>query len=127
MLRHAGPSHDFYYNQSPIQQLQWCGRWLAVESCRRYTKPARMLRGLALLQTAQKERAQETANTVVMRILARLGRTELRSTGEACTPEGRCPTQHAKTSQSCWPIVVLPTERGHGFWGMCLVREHQYP
>ena len=81
-LRHGGPSHDVYHHQATIQDVQWRGRWMAVESCRRYTKPAKMLRARAALTPSQLKRAEEAARHVEAQILARLGR-ELRNDGVA--------------------------------------------
>ena len=78
-LRHAGPSHDFYYHEVPVTELQWRGRWLATESCRRYSKPAKMLRCLATLTKDQLRRAKRAADEVPVALLK--GLTELRSGG----------------------------------------------
>ncbi len=80
-LRHAGPSIDIYYHQASIQDVQWRGRWMAVESCRRYAKPAKMLRLRAALAPSQLERAEVAAQNVGAHVLARLGR-ELQSNGD---------------------------------------------
>ena len=70
---------DFYFHDVPVAALQWRGRWLAMESCRRYSKPAKMLRSLAALSEEQLRRARAAAYEVPGRLLK--GLTELRSSG----------------------------------------------
>ena len=55
-LRHAGPSHDFHYNQVGLPALQARGRWLSADSVRRYAKPAMLLRQLAKVSAADLDR-----------------------------------------------------------------------
>jgi len=72
-LRHAGPSHDHYYHNVAIQDLQVRGRWLALQSCRRYAKPSQMLRQLAALTASQRRRAAKAADEIPKLIEERLG------------------------------------------------------
>ena len=55
-LRHAGPSHDFHYNQVSLAALQARGRWLSPDSVRRYAKPAMLLRQLAKVAACDLDR-----------------------------------------------------------------------
>ena len=71
-LRHTGPSHDFAVHKAGLHDIQLRGRWLATQSCRRYTKPACLHRGLARLSRDQLERAAKAAKEVVPRLLSRL-------------------------------------------------------
>ncbi len=89
-LRHTGPSHDFYYHKVSVAELQWRGRWMAVESCRRYSKPAKMLRGLAAMTRDQVLLAERASHEVPKLVLK--GLTELRSAGRfgmSCQRRGR--------------------------------------
>ena len=72
-LRHAGPSHDHYFNGMTLQDIQLRGRWQALDSCRRYAKPSRMLRQLAALSASQRLRAAAAAVEIPTQILRRLG------------------------------------------------------
>jgi integrase len=72
-LRHTGPSHDFHVHKEPLHGLQLRGRWLAIESCRRYTKPARLLRATSALTNSQLEKADVSARTLVAYLLDGLG------------------------------------------------------
>ena len=70
-LRHTGPSYDFATHKSPLHDLQLRGRWLAIESCRRYAKPARLLQGVAVLSKKQRDRAAKAAEELVPELLRR--------------------------------------------------------
>ena len=74
-LRHAGPSHDFYEHGAAIHDLQLRGRWMASESCRRYTKPARLLRQRALLDGAVAAKGELAAKMLVPRLVAALSKS----------------------------------------------------
>jgi hypothetical protein len=97
-LRHGGPSHDMYFHQASVQDVQWRGRWLAVESCRRYAKPAKMLRQRAALTPRQLVEAEEAAKNVGAQVLARLGR-ELRNNGDLL------PEQHVRARTAAHQII----------------------
>ncbi len=74
-LRHTGPSHDFHAHKTPLHSLQMRGRWLCIESCRRYAKPARLLRGVAALSKGQLLRAATCEKELVKTLHVVLGRT----------------------------------------------------
>ena len=57
-LRHAGPSHDAVVHKAAVHDLQCRGRWLSIESCRVYTKPAALLRSVGLLSDSQLRQAR---------------------------------------------------------------------
>jgi integrase len=74
-LRHTGPSHDFHAHNVPLHSLQMRGRWLCIESCRRYAKPARLLRGVAALSRGQLLRAAKCEEELIKTLHVLLGRT----------------------------------------------------
>ena len=63
-LRHAGPSHDAMVHKASMVDLQCRGRWLSMESCRIYTKPAAVLRSTALLSEQQLHEAARFSKTL---------------------------------------------------------------
>ena len=68
--RHAGPSHDAYFHGARIEELQARGRWAILESCRRYAKPAKLLRGIAMLSDEQVRTGERYAQLVPPRLIA---------------------------------------------------------
>ena len=68
MVRHSGPSHDAFYFKVPIEDIRVRGRWVCVESCRRYMKPAMLLRALGLLDNEGLDVANRAAETLVPKI-----------------------------------------------------------
>ena len=68
-LRHAGPSHDSLVHKMSIEDIQQRGRWVSLESCRIYTKPASLVRSLGrvsdkLLREAKHLRSGLSARTL---------------------------------------------------------------
>ena len=63
-FRHGGPTYDICVGGDKIEDVQIRGRWLALSSCRRYAKPASMLRSIRTLNDAQVARATKMAPTV---------------------------------------------------------------
>ena len=74
-MRHAGPSHDAFHNKMTLQDIQSRGRWLCVESCRTYMKPAALLRSVANLNRAQLVCARKWASVGPDKVLAALQRS----------------------------------------------------
>ena len=68
MFRHGGPSHDALYFKMPIEDIRVRGRWGCIESCRRYMKPAMLLRALGLLSNEGLEVANRAAKNLVPQI-----------------------------------------------------------
>ena len=95
-LRHAGPSHDAVVNKMSIEDIQVRGRWLSLESCRHYSKPAALLRQLRCLSRQQLLNSQGYAQTIPERLTTELkrklsSRTEgrhLKATILACRSAG---------------------------------------
>ena len=56
-MRHAGPSWDVYEGKIDVLGAQQRGRWLALESCRRYSRPAMLRRQIPKIQLAQRNAA----------------------------------------------------------------------
>ncbi len=69
MVRHAGPSHDAHYNKVGIEDIRIRGRWMCIESCRRYSKPAKLLRALAALPAPMLSQANRAKQTLVPRLV----------------------------------------------------------
>ena len=68
-LRHVGPSHDSLVHKVSVEDIQQRGRWVSLESCRIYTKPASLIRSLARvsdenLRQARRLREQLPARTL---------------------------------------------------------------
>eukprot|EP00972_Heterocapsa_arctica_P050541 7432125-Heterocapsa_arctica.AAC.1 len=57
-VRHVGPSIDSYEKRLSPPEVQARGRWRCVESCRRYSKPAALLRQVAKLSRQQLNEAR---------------------------------------------------------------------
>lgn len=81
-IRHAGPSHDMYFNKAQLDWVQARARWKALESCRRYAKPAALLRRLKMLTDEQLKAAAELEKTLAF-VLARRFREVPRAVLEA--------------------------------------------
>ena len=63
-LRHAGPSIDSYEKRLSLPEIQSRGRWRCGESCRRYSKPAALLRQVNKLTPEQLQEARRVARFV---------------------------------------------------------------
>ena len=72
-LRHGGPSTDRLLNARSLQDVQRRGRWLAMDSVRRYEKHGRLLRQLNRMNWSQLSAGDE-ANTWLERYLPKLVR-----------------------------------------------------
>eukprot|EP00438_Fugacium_kawagutii_P016544 Skav227305 [mRNA] locus=scaffold2645:304397:305724:- [translate_table: standard] len=53
VIRHSGPSNDFYHRRKTLKQIQRQGRWAAVASVRRYEKGALLMQSWGELSAAQ--------------------------------------------------------------------------
>ncbi len=100
LLRHAGPSHDHYFDGMTLQDIQLRGRWQALDSCRRYAKPNRILRQLAALSATQRLRAAAAAVEIPSQILLRLGLPKIgvldrRLGSSVCGPKRFCSVRTA--------------------------------
>ena len=72
-LRHLGPSHDRVVHGAAIDDVQARGRWLCVESCRHYSKPAAILRSVRKLTADQLRRAAALEREIPARLETALG------------------------------------------------------
>jgi len=70
-LRHCGASHDAFHDVSLVQ-VQQRGRWLCLESCRRYSKPSKLLRALSRMNYDQLERAKRLKGQLLQRVVQQL-------------------------------------------------------
>ena len=57
-MRHAGPSWDVYEKLADLPAVQSRGRWLALQSTRRYSKSASLLRQVKKLSVEQRTEAR---------------------------------------------------------------------
>jgi integrase len=71
-VRHVGPSIDSYEKRLSPPEVQARGRWRCVESCRRYSKPAALLRQVAKLSRQQLNEARRVASLVPRLVCAAL-------------------------------------------------------
>ena len=105
-LRHAGPSHDAVVNKMSIEDIQARGRWMSLESCRHYSKPAALLRQLRCLSRQQLSNSQGYAQTIPDRLSSELKRVL------GSRPEGRHRKfPHRATSLACSPAVAKRPRR----------------
>jgi len=72
MMRHGGPSHDLYSGASSRPDIQTRGRWLCLESTRRYAKPAGMLRTKATLSDLEISEAERYSRTLPKLLVERI-------------------------------------------------------
>ena len=76
-MRHAGPSHDAVVHHVRIEDIFTRGRWLALDSCRRYAKPAALLRQLRVLTPQQlaaaKDISEKGPNDLICKLRGWLG------------------------------------------------------
>lgn len=86
-LRHAGPSHDMLHNGASMHDAQWRGRWLCLESRRRYSKPAKLHRQQACLTESQLERARLARESLPKELMCELSRAvpKSRRFGDSCS------------------------------------------
>ena len=61
VVRHSGPSNDFYHRRKTIKQIQKQGRWAAFKSCRRYEKSGLIMQAWSQLTLHQKSQATAAA------------------------------------------------------------------
>ena len=73
--RHCGPSHDAYFFKTELAVIQARGRWVLLESCRRYNKPAKLSRQLSKLDAGLLRRARILEGRLPVVLGTRLRRT----------------------------------------------------
>ena len=74
VLRHTGPSHDRYVGARSAEEVRRRGQWVALGSCARYEKHAKLLRVLNMVSD-DTHRAASTAEKVVpSRLIAALSK-----------------------------------------------------
>lgn len=61
IIRHSGPSNDFYHQRKSIKQIQRHGRWAAEKSVKRYMKSALIMQAWAKLNDTQQHMVVQAA------------------------------------------------------------------
>ena len=61
VVRHSGPSNDFYHRRKTIKQIQKQGRWAAFKSCRRYEKSGLIMQAWSRLNEYQRSKIMTAA------------------------------------------------------------------
>ena len=71
-LRHGGPSLDVYQGALDLEGARARGRWLVLNSCKRYAKSATLLRQVAKLSLEQRRASDRFAASLPNSLLARV-------------------------------------------------------
>ena len=64
VVRHSGPSNDFYHHRRSITQIQKRGRWASFKSCRRYEKSGLIMQAWDRLEAFQRQKVNDLAKSL---------------------------------------------------------------
>ena len=63
IVRHSGPSNDFYHRRKTLKQIQRHGRWAAEKSVKRYQKSALLMQAWSLMEESVQNKIIQAARS----------------------------------------------------------------